>query len=459
MNICLLLALMAFQRQDEANIEERFQVDYVLLDVAAVDRRGNPITDLQLSDFVIKENKKEVKPTFFDILDYRDVLPAAGDTVITDTATVDKQTQEATKRPVQQIILAMDFESVPVREINKVFTQMEQFLDGLDSRVDYKINLYALDRGSLTKGFTQQIDDVKSALYRYRDVFQRGRDRREAFDRDIPGLGSGGGRSSGSLSGFRARSPRGGDMNMLDTDWADFRDFEEALSNCMTYGSASRSRGRSCECLSDTLNTYLEQHKMRSERVIGELEILTYKFDDSSDLKTMLVVSPGFVLYRLSAATKLYESFKQRSGCGSARGSMISGGLYLEKDFNQVVHACIKNRVIFHTFDVFNGNKAFMRTVSAEYRGSAPASVGNAYRDYANQVVEGLRELAQESGGTFRQVFRLEGALNKAINESRHFYVIGYNSPPGKKGKFRKIKIKAKRRGVKLRYRKGYFGK
>lgn len=457
MNFCLLLALIAFQKQDQANIEERFQVDYVLLDVAVVDRKGKPIKDLKLSDFVIKENKKEVTPTFFEILDYTDVIGESQNTTITDTVTTETDVKEVKEKPVQQIIVAMDFESVPVREINKVFAQMEQFFDSLDDRLNYKINLYALDRGSLTKGFTDRVEDAKSALARYRDVFQRGRYRQEAFDSDIPGMGTANRpRSRGFMGGRRG----GGRLSTMDSDWADFSDLEEAFGECLNYGigGGGRADSRACQCLGDTLNEYLEQHKLRSERVIGELEILTYKFEENNDLKTMLLVSPGFVLYRLSAAFKLYDAFKARARCEGYRSSPLAGSLELDADFNRVVHACIKNRVIFHTFDVFNGNKANNRSFGAEFRNSPGVGVGQAYRDYGNQVVEGLRELAQESGGTFRQVFRLEGALNKAIEESRHFYVIGYNSPAGKKGKFRKIKIKVKRKGAKVRHRKGYFG-
>ena len=455
MNICLLLALVAFQK-GETQIEERFQVNYVLLDIAAVDKKGKPVTDLKLSDFVIKENKKVVEATFFDILDYSEVFEG-GETVLTSTVETETKTTTVPTKPVQQIILALDLESVPVRDVNKVFAQMEQFFDSLDqTRIDYKINLYALERGSLTKGFTQYVDHAKSALAKYRDVFLRGRNRNEAFDSDIPGFGNGNGNGGGiNLRGSQGRGGRG-NRSMLNNDWADFSDLEDGFAECTQFSNRS---GESCQCLSDTLNSYMEQHKYRTERVIGELEILAYKFDEGADLKTMLVVSPGFVLRRLSAATKLYDHFKQIAGCGDGRNSSpFAGRVYVDADFKRVIHACIKNRVIFHTFDIFNGTKADARSMGAEHRGSVSGNVSQAYRDYNNQVIEGLRDLAIESGGTFRQVFRLEGSLTKAIEESRYFYVLGYNSPSGKKGEYRKIKVSVKRRGVKLRYRQGYFG-
>ena len=44
------------------------------------------------------------------------------------------------------------------------------------------------------------------------------------------------------------------------------------------------------------------------------------------------------------------------------------------------------------------------------------------------------------------------------IEGNRFVYVLGYRSPPGKEGAFRKIKVKCLRKGVTLRHRSGYLG-
>lgn len=448
MTLTLLLSLLYFQRQDNL-IEERFRVDFVLLDVAAVTKGGEPVKDLTLADFEVTEDKKPVPITFFDVLDYDHpkapiVITEEGATIAADEAPPEK--------PVQQIIIALDFESVPVRELNKVFAMLNQFLDGLDPQVSYKLNLYALDRGSLTKGFTNQVDDVKSALANYQDRFLENRYKRSSFDTDLPGLGSSA--SNARVGGFQGRNSRYGGSN-LNNDWADFSDLEEALADCAKFPG---QRGQACQCMSDTVSDYIEQHRMRSERVIGELEILAYKFEQGSDLKSMLVISPGFVLRRLTAATDLLDGYMRAVNCGNGRSSYFAGDIGLEANFDRVAHACIKNRVIFNTFDVFNGTKAESRSFSVEHRNSPSTGVSSAYRRYGQEVIEGLRDLAEQSGGTFRQVFKLEGALDKSIRESRFFYTIGYKSPAGKPGKFRDIKVTVKRKGVELRYRKGYIG-
>lgn len=449
MTLTLLLSMLFFQKQENNPIEERFRVDYVLLDVAVVSKSGEPVKDLTQADFEVTEDKKSVPITFFDVLDY-DVPKAP--IVITEAGATLSKDEAPPAKLVQQIIIALDFESVPVRELNKVFGMLNQFLDGLDPQVSYKLNLYALDRGSLTKGFTNQVDDVKSALANYQDRFIENRYKRSSFDTDLPGLGTSS--SSTRVGGFQGRQNRYGGSN-LNNDWADFSDLEEALADCAKFPG---SRGQACQCMGDTVADYIEQHRYRSERVIGELEILAYKFEQGNDLKSMLVISPGFVLRRLTAATDLLDGYMRAAGCGNGRSSYFAGDIGLESNFDRVAHACIKNRVVFNTFDVFNGSKTEARAFGVEHRDSPSQGVTSAYRRYGLEVVEGLRELAEQSGGTFRQVFKLEGALDKSIRESRFFYTIGYKSPAGTAGKFRNIQVKVKRKGVDVRYRKGYIG-
>lgn len=453
MSLIMMLGLLAYQG-NQSVAEERMKVQYVLLDVVVTDRRGNVITDLKPEDFVVTENKRPVKVTFFDQLDYTNEL--VGDSgVADDTLTVDKQGTVIDEKPLQQIILALDFESVVLREVNKAFVQLNQFLDTLDGRYRYAINLYALDRGSLTSGFTSDLDSVKAALAKYQDRFAKNRFRGSTFDRDLPLFGGEPNRSRARASG--GRGPGGG-MQTLTDDVNDLSSFEQALMECARMGN---SNGQACACLYETTSQFLEEQKYRTERVIGELEILTEKFNDGSDLKTMMLLSPGFALRNIPAIEDLRDDIGRNLGCTEQRigGSLLGGRLFIDADFKKVTHACIKNRVIFHTFDIFNTNKSQRRSLSAEYRGGASNAVSSAYWNYGKQITQGLKELARESGGQFKQVFRLDGAMNKTLQSNRFFYVLGYDSPAGKSGAFREIKVKVKRKRVKVRHRRGYFGR
>lgn len=445
MSLFMMLGFLAYQG-NQSIAEERLKVQYVLLDVVVSDRKGRLVTDLKLEDFEVTENKQPVKVTFFDHLDYTSEI---GKTlqIQDDTLTVEKKTTKADEKPLQQIIVALDFESVVDEELNKGFSQLQQFFDSLDDAYRYSINLYALDRGSLSGGFVSDVPTIKRALSDYQDRFRRDRRREGAWDSDNPLFG-GGGSSRGRMNsgGFQA----------LTDDVNDISSLEEALVECTKFGN---SRGQACQCIAETIAQFMEEQKLRTERVIGELEILTAKFDDGTDLKTMMFVSPGFALRNIPAVEELGDALGRNIGCTDGRGPDPFGGrLYIDADFKRVTHACIKNRVIFHTFDIFNTNKAQRRGISAEFRGSS-ANVRSAYWNYGKQVSEGLRELARESGGEFKQIFRLDGAMNKTLQENRFFYVLGYSSPPGASDTFREIKIKVKRKRVKVRHRRGYFGR
>jgi VWFA-related protein len=73
---------------------------------------------------------------------------------------------------------------------------------------------------------------------------------------------------------------------------------------------------------------------------------------------------------------------------------------------------------------------------------------------------DALREYAEKSGGQFFS-FRKEPEMLKALESFRAFirsqYTFAYKPAVKKKTGWRKIKVECKRKGVKLRYREGYW--
>ena len=57
MTLCSLTGIAAQERQDEPvelGIEERIEVDYVLVDFIVLDAQGQPVSDLKLEQFKLK---------------------------------------------------------------------------------------------------------------------------------------------------------------------------------------------------------------------------------------------------------------------------------------------------------------------------------------------------------------------------------------------------------------------
>lgn len=450
----LYLSLFNYQKADFA-VQERFRVEYVMLDVKAVDKDGNLVTDLKMSDFEIKENRKSVQPDFFEVLDFRQDLKL--DELPTDSA----EAKEKVEKEVRQIIIAMDLEWTQPRDALNAFVQMEKFLKGLPNDVVYRINLYSLDRGSISKGFVDTPERVLAYLEEFKDRHLA------RWDRNSPYRVEGG---EGMLE-YDSRSRTGGSLErrplqqisrLNDTPYS-LEALEAAFQMCGDgFAGSSSGNDTYANCVVNTLNEYMERMQDRARQAIGGLEILTYKFEDNDDLKVMLFVSPSFSYTDLSSAQQLANAYLSGDQFRSP-GSVLKGRNFnLENEFKRVLHACIKNRVIFNTVDIFNKDSGELIQVHRRLGGRAPhVSVGTKkfiYSTYQNEIAEGIAELAEESGGRFFQSFTLTNPLQKVFDEDRYFYQIGYPSPDGRPGRYREIKIKCKRKGVKLYYRKGYYG-
>jgi len=446
--IAWALAALLFQNNNDIIYNEELQVNFVLLDVVVTDRKGNLVDDLKPSDFEVKENRDKVDVVYFDTLDFR----SGGTPKLEGVPEEHRDLVEAAE--VQQVILAIDLESAPLLEAKRAFEQIRQFLKGTaeDTGQTYALNLYSMDRGSLTKGFVANPKIALDTLNEFEQThFDDERERR---------AGSSGG---GSLllpdhdAGWRPpTSNRMGGDSFTETSNARslFERLEKEFDNCQFMSGGLR--GEMSRCIGDVLSAFVQEQEFRTERIIGELEILTYKFQDKKGLKLMLLVSPGFALNYVNSAYDLARAYA--SGGDTLHASGIGGKLDIRRDFRRVLHACIKNRVIFHTFDIFNHSSEFNRSFDISRRGAAPAAIRRAYRGYRFEITEGLRTLAEESGGSFFQTPNLKGPIDKVLGRNQFFYVLGYNSPEGKPGEYRNIKVKAKGRGLKLRYRSGYFG-
>jgi VWFA-related protein len=76
---------------------------------------------------------------------------------------------------------------------------------------------------------------------------------------------------------------------------------------------------------------------------------------------------------------------------------------------------------------------------------------------FTPEVTVGVETMADETGGfIIRNTNDLAGWLNRISTESRSYYLLGYH-PTGAKGGLRKIDLKVKRPGVRVRARKGYY--
>ena len=116
----------------------------------------------------------------------------------------------------------------------------------------------------------------------------------------------------------------------------------------------------------------------------------------------------------------------------------------------------VSRRVAFHTFDLYSGGTLQNRDLDPSLPVASERVLG-AYATYREETTSGLLALATASGG-FRYSGLTLDPMDDVIRQTRRVYVLGYRSPAGAPGKYRRIQLKCKRKGVELRHRTGYFG-
>jgi Ca-activated chloride channel family protein len=90
--------------QDDPKPQFEVQVDMVSIDVEVLDDAGNPVTNLQKEDFLVKEDGKPVKITHFAVLRDRRVSLA----ILLDTSTIKQDKLTISKRFISHIIHLLD---------------------------------------------------------------------------------------------------------------------------------------------------------------------------------------------------------------------------------------------------------------------------------------------------------------------------------------------------------------
>lgn len=425
------LFLVSIGQDIEFTVDEGLRVEYIMLDIVARDSKGQLVTDLKPSDFVVKDNRKTMQPDVFQILDYR-----MGNAKNADGVELDL--------PPRQFILALDTESARYEEGLQMFEQLKAFIKALGDDYPYKVMILSLERDALRGEF---VDNSAAAL----EELEKLEARFKRFSKPYVA----------PESYKRADMLLFGESQTVDLSKAGRTNFSR-IKETVNHLSQLEKAFIECNkhfnvgpCIQDSLAEFMFQQEARSERVFAELEKLAYQFEKVDGIKTLLFVSAGFAF---DLNTTPYELANLYLGGRANRNSLeIPGRMFLTRPFQRVAHACTKNRVIFHTFNILNTHEGFKTSMR---KGARASQMFNIYRGYRFEMSEGLRGLANESGGRyFNNPVDLGGAIDDAIKGDQFFYVIGYPAPGGRPGKFHKIKVKVKRKGVKLSHRRGYFGR
>jgi VWFA-related protein len=127
-------------------------------------------------------------------------------------------------------------------------------------------------------------------------------------------------------------------------------------------------------------------------------------------------------------------------------------------EFKRVTQASRRSNVAMYFLDT-RGLGGMPSYTSAEFGPAIDTQdIGAAFVENL-EASEGAESLAADTGGfSVKNTNDLVGGIKRIAEESQSYYLVGYNSSnTARDGRFRKIQVKVAGKGLKVRYRKGYY--
>ena len=375
----------------------RAGINTVRVDVIVTDNKGNPVTDLKLSDFEIQEDGKPQNPDTFRLIKV-------------DTETAPAYTQRG-------IRTRNDEETAAANENSRIFAF---FLDDYHVMRDSSMAM----RKPVIDFIANQLSpsDLVTVMYPLTPVDAA------VLTRNHQGV-------INAVEKFEGRKYKYDPVNAVENGYV-YRLTPDAIEMirrqvtlgairgmCTKLGSLREGR-KSLILLSEGFNATLPP-QMRSTQAGG--------FGGGGTAGGNITRDPF-------AASNVNEERAQ-----------FSASLDMNRELQDVWDACNRNNTSIYAVDprgLAVGGFDITDNISIQTSQS-----------YLNASLDTLRELADNTDG--RAIVNrndLAAGMKQIIRDSSAYYLVGYNSTQAPRdGKFHEIKVKVKRPGVQVRARRGYW--
>jgi hypothetical protein len=140
---------------------------------------------------------------------------------------------------------------------------------------------------------------------------------------------------------------------------------------------------------------------------------------------------------------------------------LVSEGFVLDPNldaFKKVVETARRGNVALYFVDT-RGLEGLSSTFGAELVAPPDSRDYGAMWADTSQDAEGSEMLALDTGGfSVRNTNDIARGIERIARESESYYLVGYEPPPGPRdGRFRRIEVKVRGKGLVVRARKGYY--
>ena len=441
-----LLALSPGDKQPD--ILETMQVRVATVDIMATLKDGTPVTDLTLDDFEVFENKKKVDVSIFETLDFVNPVPITAASSASSQAAGGGQ-QEVTI-PAQTLIMLLELGNADLNQRHKVLDDIDRFLADLKGRENLMIYLFSMEKGTITDRFTNDPASAHQAFLAFKEEALNNPGQNLSYVRNT------------RLDAFEVEARECYKTARIVASGSR----EGTIADGLQIGGLTIEQIEGFQhCLRAAYDEYSQFQALRTRQILSSLERLIAGFSKLEGMKSLYLISPGFSMRPGTAATEMSRDYQrevvrrfQRPGGddGDKRRPRVINfnAPNLTPYYRRVAHAALANRTVLHTFSLPNkGNRN-----EAQYDGQGLSGKAEQFhQQFQLGLDKGMSNLASTTGGIHRFGQNLPNDLNKTINETGFYYVLGYNVKPGKPKKFRKITVKCRRKDVVLRHRSGYY--
>ena len=387
------------------------QIEQVTVDVVVTDSKGQPVTDLKRENLEIYEDGVRQPIASFDLFQVAPAPPAAAATPAAVATPPRLSTNaDAEEQGGRTFVIAFDDMHLRARTAQQAKAAVAEFLR-TETREGDRVTLVATSGGVW---WTARMDSGRGELL---DLLKRleGRilpETRRDWLTDYEAMRIHVFRDNSILNRVQRRFETYGIQTMTEQS-KHVRDMMAVEDPVITSRAAE---------------VYYEA-AARNHQTLGSLERAIAALAPVRGRKSIVLVSEGFV----------YDTHLP--------------------EFKKIINASRRvNAAIY--FLNGRGLEGLPDALTAEYSTALPAEdLGFAFAQEA-ETQEGSISLAADSGGfTVRNSNDLAGGLRRIADETRAYYLVGYNpTNSARDGAFRKIEVKVRgRRGVDVRARKGYY--
>lgn len=409
--IFVLLTLCSFSlvAQEEGGTGELFieslDVNLINVDVYVTDRKGNRVKGLTAEDFEVTEDGRSVKiSNFYAVADGRPVEQLKTlERARPETPTAEPKTPEAPADQRLSLIVYIDNLHIRPFNRNKVLSHVRSFLrtkmkdQGQAMLVTFERTL------KIQEPFTDSYDKIAEATYELEDMSAFAVQRETERDNIIKRI-------------LRAREPNEAEAS------ADF--YAKSVYNDLEIS------------------------------IRGMREMVSI-LAGLPGRKALLYVSDGL---EMRAGQDLFElAVKEHPNLQNRGGVSLQAARYdSRRRIQEVIAQANANRVTFYTLEA--AGLRSHSSLSAE-RGGGVSTIDIDFTYQLNRQ-ETLLMLADDTGGLASiNTNNFAGALDNMATDFNTYYSLGYLSSESGDGRFHRIKVKVKKKGLKVRHRDGYRDK